>query len=308
MPVLLTPMAKGIIPENHPCYAGVLFHSLSNYLDPLIKKADLVIGLGYDPVEFNYESWMPDVPLLHFDTRKTDMPESIESHQVTGRPEDWFDLLGTQDAVHSDFNPEDIQRIQKEITSAFGRLTNHFGPVTVVKVLQEELPPDAILTADVGSHLHLLGQYWQTHGHRNLIMSNGWSGMGFGIPAALAAQMIRRETTVACVTGDGGFLMMAGEIITAKRYNLPVIFVVISDGELNLIRLKKSWQNLSPAGTQLYSGDLFGTNTFFNIKVLDAVTETEMRLAVRESLLMKEPVIINAKIDPSDYIRLIVKR
>ena len=132
--------------------------------------------------------------------------------------------------------------------------------------------------------------------------------MGFGIPAALAAQMIRRETTVACVTGDGGFLMMAGEIITAKRYNLPVIFVVISDGELNLIRLKKSWQNLSPAGTQLYSGDLFGTNTFFNIKVLDAVTETEMRLAVRESLLMKEPVIINAKIDPSDYIRLIVKR
>lgn len=74
-----------------------------------------------------------------------------------------------------------------------------------------------------------------------------------------------------------------------------------TEGALSLVRF-------FPSGTQLYSGDLFGTNTFFNIKVLDAVTETEMRLAVRESLLMKEPVIINAKIDPSDYIRLIVKR
>ena len=76
IPVVITPMAKGLIPEDHPCYAGVLFHSLSDYLEDIYEKTDLVIGIGYDPVEFNYESWIPHVPLIHFDTKETDMPVS----------------------------------------------------------------------------------------------------------------------------------------------------------------------------------------------------------------------------------------
>ncbi|HNY15728.1 MAG TPA: thiamine pyrophosphate-binding protein, partial [Bacteroidales bacterium] len=59
IPVIVTPMAKGIIPAGHPCYAGVLFHALSNYLEDIYEKCDLVIGLGYDQVEYNYESWLP---------------------------------------------------------------------------------------------------------------------------------------------------------------------------------------------------------------------------------------------------------
>jgi acetolactate synthase-1/2/3 large subunit len=194
------------------------------------------------------------------------------------------------------------------MTSVFHGLTDHFGPVTAIKVLQEELPSDAILTSDVGSHLHLIGQYWETHGKKNLIISNGWSGMGFGIPAALAAQIIMPDSTVVCVTGDGGFLMMAGEIITARRYNLPVIIVVFSDEELNLIRLKKTWQKLTPSGTKLYSGDLFGSDVFFGVRVFSVDTEYAMKTAIKKSLLLREPVIINARIDPLDYNQLVVKR
>jgi acetolactate synthase-1/2/3 large subunit len=308
MPVLLTPMAKGIIPENHPCYAGVLFHALSNYLEGVIDKADLVIGLGYDPVEFNYESWMPDVPLIHFDTTKTDMPASVNCIQYIAAPEDWFTILNKPHLTTTHGNLSDIPSLRKEMTSVFRGLTDHFGPVTAIKVLQEELPADVILTSDVGSHLHLIGQYWETHGRKNLIISNGWSGMGFGIPAALAAQIVNPDLNVTCVTGDGGFLMMAGEIITARRYNLPVIFVVFSDGELNLIRLKKTWKKLTPSGTQLYSGDLFGSDTFFGVKVFSVDTESAMRIAIKKSILPREPVIINARIDPLDYNQLVVKR
>ena len=77
IPVVITPMAKGLLDEDHPCYAGVLFHSLSDYLEDLYEKTDLVIGIGYDPVEFNYESWIPSVPLIHFDTKVTDLPVAI---------------------------------------------------------------------------------------------------------------------------------------------------------------------------------------------------------------------------------------
>ena len=77
-----------------------LFHSLSDYLEDIYEKSDLVIGLGYDPVEFNYESWMPDVPLIHFDTRETDMPPGRNSVKYTGPPEEWFRILGNLNRAH----------------------------------------------------------------------------------------------------------------------------------------------------------------------------------------------------------------
>ncbi len=308
IPVVLTPMAKGLIPEDHPCYAGVLFHSLSDYLEDIYARTDLVIGIGYDPVEYNYESWMPDVPLVHFDTRETVMPPESITAQFTGTPDEWFIILKNLNISSLILEQAVIKGIRDEMTSVFNGFTNHFGPAAALKILQEELPEDVILTADVGSHLHLIGQFWKTHGKQKLIMSNGWSGMGFGIPAALAAQINNPDATVVCITGDGGFLMMAGEMITAKRYNLPVIVVVFSDGELNLIKVKQSWKNIPSFGTLLYQGDLFGTDIFLGIRVLRADSHDGMVKTIIEALSVNEPVIINAVIDPEDYNWLIVKR
>ena len=308
MPVVITPMAKGLISEDHPCYAGVLFHSLSDYLEDIYEKTDLVIGIGYDPVEYNYESWMPDVPLVHFDIMETDMPFTGTIAQYSGPVDEWFSILKNLNTGSLMFEQAVIKGIRDEMNSVFNGFTNHFGPAAALKVLQDELPEDAILTADVGSHLHLIGQFWQTHGKGKIIMTNGWSGMGFGIPAALATQINNPEATVVCVTGDGGFLMMAGEMVTAKRYNLPVIVVVFSDGELNLIKVKQSWKNLPSYGTMLYQGDLFGADIFLGVKVLKADSNDSMRKAIIEALSVNEPVIINAVIDPEDYKWLIVKR
>jgi acetolactate synthase I/II/III large subunit len=308
IPVVITPMAKGLIDEDHPCYAGVLFHSLSDYLEDLYEKTDLVIGIGYDPVEFNYESWIPSVPLIHFDTKVTDLPLTGITVQYVGPPDEWFTILKNLNKSSLIFDESLIHGIRDEMLAVFEGFTNHFGPAAALKVLQDELPLNAVLTSDVGSHLHLIGQFWQTHGRSKLIITNGWSGMGFGIPAALAALMSNRESTVVCVTGDGGFLMMSGEMITALRYNLPIIVVVFSDGELNLIKLKQSWKELPPYGTILYQGDLFGTDIFLGIKVIKADSTEKMRIAVIEALALREPVIINAVIDPEDYKWLIVKR
>jgi acetolactate synthase-1/2/3 large subunit len=132
--------------------------------------------------------------------------------------------------------------------------------------------------------------------------------MGFGIPAAIAAGIISPGSTVACITGDGGFLMSAGEMMTARRYNLPIIVIVFSDGELNLIRLKQSWRDISPYGTILYHDDLFGSDVFLGIKVLTASTSEGLRKSISKALSLNEPVIINAVIDPDDYKWMIVKQ
>ncbi len=308
IPVVVTPMGKGIIPGNHPSYAGVLAHSLSDYLDDIIVRSDLIIGLGYDPVEYDYESWLPDVPLVHFDTRITDLPALNDCIQYTGPPGEWFQMLKNLNEGSLFFEPALIRGIREEMEAVFNGFTDHFGPLCAMKVLQEELPGNTILTVDVGSHLHLAGQYWKTDAGGRLIMTNGWSGMGFGLPAALASALTCRESTTVCITGDGGFLMMAGEMVTARRYNLPVVIVVFSDGELNLIKLKQSWEELNPYGTVLYSGDLFGAGQFLGVKVLKADSEESMRRSVITSLTLNEPVIINAMIDPDDYRWLITKK
>jgi len=308
IPVVITPMAKGLIPEDHPSFAGVLFHSLSDYLEDIYGKSDLVIGIGYDPVEFNYEGWIPDVPLLHFDTRETDMPSGVNVTQFIGPAEEWFGILKNINAGSLVFEKTIIKGIRDEMCSVFNGFTGHFGPAAALRILQDELPEDSIVTSDVGSHLHLIGQFWNTHEKGKLIMTNGWSSMGFGIPAAMAAQINNPDSTVVCITGDGGFLMMAGEMVTLKRYNLPVIIVVFSDGELNLIKVKQSWKDLPAYGTLLYQSDLFDADMFLGIKVIRADSIEGMRKATIEALSVNEPVIINAVIDPDDYKWLIVRR
>jgi len=308
MPVVLTPMAKGVLNEENQCYGGVLFHGLSDYLEDLFRESDLVIGLGYDPVEYNYESWMPDVPLLHFNTVKTDLPPLSTVKEYLGDPVEWFNILRQANPDHYVFNKMAVRSMRDEMLSVFNGFTGHFGPVAALKILQDELPPDSIITVDVGSHLHLAGQFWNTRAKKNIIMTNGWSGMGFGLPAALAVKMTRPMSPVVCITGDGGFLMMAGEIITARRYNIPVIVVVLSDGELNLIKLKQIWGNREPYATRLYSGDLFDSDMFFGIRVIQADSEESMLNAIRESLSLNVPVIINARIDPDDYNWLVVRK
>ena len=300
MPVVITPMAKGVIPEDHPCYAGVLFHSLSDYLEDIYEKSDLVIGIGYDPVEFNYEAWMPDVPLIHFDTREMDMPSKTNIVQFIAPEEEWFGILNNLTKGSIIFEETILKGIRDEMISVYYGFTDHFGPAAALKILRDELPEASILTSDVGSHLHLIGQFWNTSDKGKLLMTNGWSAMGFGIPAAMAAQLNNPEATIVCITGDGGFLMMAGEMVTMKRYNLPVIVVVFSDGELNLIKLKQSWKELPAYGTLLYQSDLFSADVFFGVKVLKADSQEGMRKAIIEALSVGEPVIINAVIDPED--------
>jgi acetolactate synthase-1/2/3 large subunit len=308
IPFVITPMAKGLIPMDHPSYCGVLFHALSDYLEDIIEKSDLIIGIGYDQVEYNYESWMPDIPLIHFDTMECDLPEGGNVVQYTGYPEEWFRVLENLQVGSLIFESSLIKGIRDEMFSIFNGFSGHFGPVAAMQVLREELPPDSIITADVGSHVHLAGQLWDPGNDGEFIISNGWSGMGFGIPAALAALIHRPQSTAVCMTGDGGFLMMASEMMTAKRYNLPIIVVVFSDGELNLIKLKQSWKNISPYGTLLYHGDMFGSDTFLGTRVFKADSPEKMRKSINDALRLHEPVIINTIIDPDDYRWLIVKR
>ena len=302
MPVVVTPMAKGVIPSDHPCFAGVLFHALSDRLKRLTREADLVIGLGYDPVEYNYESWMPDVPLVHFDTLASD-PGIRGAISSASPPGMWFEALSVLSG-----SPDMMlvaHQVREEIRYLLHAAAADFNPVTALSLLQDMLPHDTIVTADVGSHLHLMGQLWKVPATGRLIMTNGWSSMGFALPAAIAAALERPDLPVVCVTGDGGLLMHAGEMMTARRLGLGITVVVLSDGELNLIKIKESWRGMTPYGTRLYENTLFGTDSFLGTDVVHVTDAGAMRSAVSRAINSRSGLIIEAAVDPSVYSELI---
>ena len=309
IPVVLTPMAKGIVPETHPCYGGVLFHACSDIVANIYNQADLVIGIGYDPIEFNYEAWMPQAPLIHIDISPADItPEFDVSCDITGDLAVSLDYLNTLDYPVYDWDLPRISENRKLLFQTLAAGTGTFTPSQAVTVLREVLPEDGIVTADVGAHLHLLGQIWQVDEPNRFIITDGWSAMGFGIPAAIAAKLCRPGQPVVCVTGDGGFLMNCGELVTARRLGLNVVVVVMCDRNLSLIEVKQGWKEVAQYGTALYEGDYFGAERFLDVPILKAVDERSMKLAMTEALSMNGPVVIEAVVDGSEYKRLIARR
>ena len=310
LPVVLTPMAKGMFPENHPLYAGVLFHALSNHVAKIYREADLIIGIGYDPVEFNYEDWMPHVPLIHLDTVSADINKE-EFPEVIDLIGDLNELLNIFLAFPTKAKNWDRNILAELKTDLFRKLTpanNYFGPLAVVDELSRKLPKDGILTVDVGAHLHLIGQMWQTPSPEKLLMTNGWSSMGFAIPAALAAKLCNPGLPVAAIMGDGGFLMTVGELATAKRLNLKIVFVVIYDNSLSLIRIKQGKKAFdSHYGTDLNELPAAPANHYFGVPVIRTTNLTEYKDALNDAFSAIGPVVIEAVVGSSEYDDLVLK-
>lgn len=309
IPVLLTPMAKGLIPENHPFYGGVLAHALSDRVAETHQQADLILGIGYDPVEINYEEWIPCVPLIHIDT----IPSELTSFRgksvlnVTGNIIPAVKRLISVSIVKKKWDQGEIFRRKNEIFTLLNASDGFFGPGSVMTELRKKLPNNGIMTCDVGSHLHLIGQGWETYSPENQQMTNGCSSMGFGIPAAISAKLSLPERPVVCITGDGGFLMMAGEMATVKRLGLNVLFILFTDGELSLIRIKQERKKYSRYGTKLFEKNYRSGDNFFGVPVLTASTVKTYRDALDRAFLMDGPSIIEVIVKSEGYENLILR-
>lgn len=307
-PVVLSPMAKGFLREDHPAYVGVLFHALSDIVAETTREADLILAMGYDPVEFNYEDWLPPVPLIHVDTVPADVDASVHLvSEVVGDIGAVWRFLVTLPPLPHHWDLEAVSARRQRMFATLTAPRPRLAPSQVLGVIQELLPEDGYLTCDVGAHTHLIGQLWRTPAPGHLIMSNGWSSMGFGIPAALAAKLCRPQQSVVCVTGDGGFLMMVGEMATAVRLGLPVVFVVLVDRHIQLITVKQEHQGFQRYGTLLYPESYAPPPHYFGVPVLTASTVAEVHDAVAQGLKAEGPVIVEALVDPSEYDAVILR-
>lgn len=312
LPVVLTPMAKGLLPESHPCYAGVLFHALSDMVGETHAQADLVVAIGYDPVEFNYEGWMRDgLPLASIDISPADIDRARHpvAADVVGDIAAGLVVLEALEAESKDWALAEVSARKAAMFARMRPRGGRMGPCAVLEVLREVLPDDGIMTCDVGAHTHLIGQKWPTPAPGLQIMTNGWSAMGFGLPAAIAAQLCRPDRKVCAVVGDGGFLMTVGELATAVRERLPVVVLVLTDNELALIRIKQQRKQHPVHGTLVRGEGAIGGPSLFGAPVTTVSTPEALRAALAEAFAADDgPRVVEALIDASEYDGLVLRR
>ena len=310
MPIVLTPMAKGLVPESHPNYAGVVFHALSDHVAQTHRQADLIVAVGYDPVEFNLESWIPRVDLINIDDAPLDIEAGAcqSSLQVEGEIAGSFQALAAMPATSSDW---DMTALRQRTDAMFARMSPasaDFGPCAVLDVLRAVRPDDGIMTCDVGAHTHLIGQKFRTPATGTQLMTNGWSAMGFGLPAAIGAKLCRPDRSVCTVVGDGGFLMTAGELSTALREKLNVVVVVLTDNDLALVRLKQERKDYPIFGTPVREAGTLGGDNIFGAPVLVAPDAERLATHLESAFTMEGPVIVEALVSSAEYDDLVLRK
>jgi acetolactate synthase-1/2/3 large subunit len=305
LPVVVGAMAKGVLPEDNPWYAGTIDMAGHQAIWQLLASADLIVTAGFDPVEL-ITPWRLPVPVLHVDTvPNTDQvyPAAIEVVGNVGSALAWF-LANWDDGPR--WSEVELEAHRSSLRAAYhaGYAAGRLNPSELVETVRSVAPAGTVVTADVGSHKIMTGQAWATYAPRETLITNGLSAMGFGLPAAIGAALSSVPgTPVVSMIGDGGFAMTASELAVASRLGLGLVVVVFSDGGLNRIELHQASVGYPLAATSVDRTDipLLAESLGCDGIRVESVSSLEKALSSAFGSGRTRPLVIEARIDTAQY-------
>ncbi|OCA56435.1 acetolactate synthase 2 catalytic subunit [Photorhabdus namnaonensis] len=243
MPVVSTLKGLGAADSEHPCYLGMLGMHGSKAANLAVQSCDLLIAVGArfdDRVTGKLNTFAPHAKVIHLDIDPAELGKLRQAH---------VSLLGDVKALLPRLQqPLSIMPWQQEVKSLKAEYPwcyDHQGESIyapwLLKQVSDRKACNTVITTDVGQHQMWTAQHMTFDGPENFITSSGLGSMGFGIPAAIGAQIARPEDMVICVSGDGSFMMNVQELGTIKRKQLPVKILLLDNQRLGMVR---QWQEL----------------------------------------------------------------
>lgn len=283
--------------------------------DMLLKKSDLVIAIGYDPIEYEARNWNAEISarVIVIDVAQAEIDTYFQpERELIGNIADTIDLL--LPAVNGYALPqgsvEYLQNLKKNLDGdiKFDRQSKEglVHPLDVIDILQDQAKDDMTVTVDVGSHYIWMARYFKSYEARHLLFSNGMQTLGVALPWAISAALVRPNKTVLSVSGDGGFLFSAQELEVAVRLKLPIVHMIWNDGRYNMVEFQEEMKYGRSAGVQLGEVDFakyaeaFGAKGY-RVDSKESFKET-LEQAIKESA--NGPVLIDIPIDYKDNGRL----
>lgn len=311
LPVVETFQAAGVVSrdlEDHFVGRVGLFRNQPG--DILISHADVVVTVGFDPVEYDPRlwNWHPARTLIHID----EMPAEIDNHyqptlELRG------DIAATltalvgpltgsrlSDTVSADIATQraalrDIDEEARSRPPAGAGL----NPAAVVLKIRDLVDDDATITCDVGSHYIYLARHFRVYQPRRLLFSDGQQTLGVALPSAIAAAMVRPGTPVVSVSGDGGFLFSAQELETATRLGLSFTHVIMRDNTYNMVAFQEELKYGRASGVQLGDYDIAHFAAAFGATGIRVGDMAEFEDAFTRSLTEPGVTIVDVLVDYS---------
>jgi acetolactate synthase-1/2/3 large subunit len=293
--------AKGFLPESHPNWTGVIGRARRSDLKAFTDRADLIVTVGYDPIEINYEDWTGKTPIVHISTEAAETGKNLNFVWNAACDLDAaIEAISAIAPVPNEWSAGEWSQHRSALDRALRPSGTGFAAHHVLDSLRGWLPANGILAYDVGAHTHQIASQWRTDLGRTLLATNGWSSMGYGMPAAYAAKLVFPGRPIVAVVGDGGFQMTAGELALARRLNLAVPIIVLNDGWLGLMKVKQERRKYPLSGVRL--GNPPDTPPhYFGVPCRPAKSTEEFRAALDWASTLNGPSVIEAFIDAEAY-------
>ncbi|WP_457948766.1 acetolactate synthase 2 catalytic subunit [Enterobacter mori] len=243
MPATCTLKGLGAVDANYPYYLGMLGMHGTKAANLAVQECDLLIAVGArfdDRVTGKLNTFAPNAKVIHMDIDPAEMNKLRQAHVALQG-----DLNALLPALQQPLDINAWRQHTADMRAEHAWRYDHPGEAIyaplLLKQLSDRKPADSIVTTDVGQHQMWSAQHMTYTRPENFITSSGLGTMGFGLPAAVGAQVARPNDTVICISGDGSFMMNVQELGTVKRKQLPLKIVLLDNQRLGMVR---QWQQL----------------------------------------------------------------
>ncbi|ATV64577.1 biosynthetic-type acetolactate synthase large subunit [Fusobacterium pseudoperiodonticum] len=310
IPVAMTLLGLGSFPANHELALGMIGMHGTTYANYAANEADLVIAAGMrfdDRVTGNPQKFLPNAKIIHIDID----PAEIGKNKLIDVP-----IVGDLKNVLAELNQkvpklshtkwlDEVTKLKKKYSLTFRKTEEDvLIPQEILFEINKLTKGEVIVATDVGQHQMWTAQFIKFNNPYTILTSGGAGTMGFGLPAAIGAQVANPDKKVLAIVGDGGFQMTFQELMLIKEYNLPVKIFIINNSYLGMVR---QWQELFNdrrySSVDLsYNPDFIKIGEAYGIKSIQLKTKKDLKKHLKKILESDEAVLVECIVEKEENV------
>lgn len=312
LPVVETYQAAGVVSRDleQQSYFGRIGLFRNQVGDQLLQQSDLVIAVGYDPIEYEPRNWNKEgnLRIVNLDT----LPAQIDNHYTP-----IMQLIGNIATSLTELDKllkgyeypvaatEKLAKYKQELDQdkkiQVPASNDASHPLAVVHAIQENVTDDMHVALDVGSHYIWMARHFRCYQPRHLLISNGMQTLGVGLPWAMVAAMLYPEHKSVAVCGDGGFLFSGAELATAVQHHLNVVTIVWNDGgHYDMVKFQEEMKYPQAAGVKFGNVDIVKYAESFGATGLRVNKPADLTKVLSQAFNIDGPVVVDVPVDYSN--------
>lgn len=311
LPVVETFQGAGIIPQElEDDFFGRVGLFRNQPGDQLLKHADLVITVGYDPIEYEPRNWNNegDANIIVIDSMRAEVDKNFQpERELVGDISQTLDFLlpymkgfklPESSREYLDGLQEKLKLRDEPPAITENQVTSH--PLSIIQALQDRVTDDMTVSVDVGSFYIWMARHFRSYNPRHLLFSNGMQTLGVALPWAISAALVRPNTQIVSVSGDGGFLFSSQDLETAVRLGLNIVHIIWNDGHYDMVKFQEELKYGKSAGVNFGSVDFVKYAESFGATGLRVEKAQDLEKVLDQAFATEGPVVVDIPVDYSD--------